>query len=258
MNGATSGKPMSLSHPYQSSLKNLLDVAMLEHAELGRNLFLGHTYEKVDEMPFDFSRRRLSVVVKIEDGSHILICKGAVEEIFSVSRHYDLNGELGDLDAAHFALAQEEMRSLNEDGFRVVAVAYKKFPQAKPVYSIDDESDLTLLGYIAFLDPPKESAAAAIKALGAGGVNVKILTGDNEIITRKICREVGIDPGLALQLHLSCGSDSMGHHDSEVMDGGSINRGDAGTLGVVVARGQEPDTSSVYAGAGCGVSWAFS
>ena len=184
-----------LNSHYQSGLKNLLDVAVLEHAEFGRNPFLDHTYEKVDEMPFDFSRRRLSVVVKIEDGSHILICKGAVEEIFSVSRHYDLGGALGDLDAAHFAQAQEEMRSLNEDGFRVVAVAYKKFPQAKPVYSIEDESDLTLLGYIAFLDPPKESAAAAIKALGAGGVTVKILTGDNEIITRKICREVGIDPG---------------------------------------------------------------
>lgn len=184
-----------LNSHYQSGLKNLLDVAVLKHAELGRNLFLDHTYEKIDELPFDFSRRRLSVVVKIEDGSHILICKGAVEEVFAVSRHYDLNGELGDLDAAHFAQAQDEMRALNEDGFRVVAVAYKKLPQPKAVYTLQDESDLTLLGYIAFLDPPKESAAAAIKALGAGGVTVKILTGDNDIITRKICGEVGLDPG---------------------------------------------------------------
>ncbi len=150
-----------LNSHYQSGLKNLLDVAVLEHAELGRNLFLDHTYEKIDELPFDFSRRRLSVVVKIEDGSHILICKGAVEEVFSVSRHYDLNGELGELDPAHFAQAQEEMRALNEDGFRVVAVAYKRLSEPKAVYAIQDESDLTLLGYIAFLDPPKESASAA-------------------------------------------------------------------------------------------------
>ena len=184
-----------LNSHYQSGLKNLLDVAVLEHAELGRNLFLDHTYEKIDELPFDFARRRLSVVVKIEDGSHILICKGAVEEVFSVSRHYDLNGELGELDPAHFAQAQEEMRALNEDGFRVVAVAYKRLSEPKAVYTIQDESDLTLLGYIAFLDPPKESASAAISALRAGGVTVKILTGDNDIITRKICREVGLDAG---------------------------------------------------------------
>ena len=181
-----------LNSHYQSGLKNLLDVAVLQHAELGRNLHLEHRYEKVDELPFDFERRRLSVVLKTEDGSHILICKGAVEEVFSVSRHYEIDGERGDLDADHFRQAQEEMRALNEDGFRVVAVAYKKFSQPKAAYSIEDESDLTLLGYIAFLDPPKESAASAISALGSFGVAVKILTGDNEIITRKICREVGL------------------------------------------------------------------
>ena len=103
-----------------------------------------------------------------------------------------LAGERDDLDADHFRQAQEEMRALNEDGFRVVAVAYKKFSQPKAAYSIEDESDLTLLGYIAFLDPPKESAASAISALESFGVAVKILTGDNEIITRKICREVGL------------------------------------------------------------------
>jgi Mg2+-importing ATPase len=146
-------------------------------------------------MPFDFVRRRLSIVLKKEDGSHILICKGAVEEIFAASRHYDLDGEHGDLDPTHYAQAQQEMRALNEDGFRVVAVAYKKFPQPKAVYSVEDESELTLLGYIAFLDPPKDSASTAIAALHASGVAVKILTGDNEIITAKICREVGLDAG---------------------------------------------------------------
>ncbi len=181
-----------LNSHYQSGLKNLLDVAVLQHAELGQNLHLEHRYEKVDELPFDFVRRRLSVVLKTEDGSHILICKGAVEEVFSVSRHYETAGERGDLDADHFHQAQEEMRALNEDGFRVVAVAYKRFQQPKAAYTVADESDLTLLGYIAFLDPPKESAASAISALGSFGVAVKILTGDNEIITRKICREVGL------------------------------------------------------------------
>ena len=184
-----------LNSHYQSGLKNLLDVAVLAHAELGKNLFLDHHYEKIDELPFDFERRRLSVVLKIEDGSHILICKGAVEEVFAASRHYDLNGELGALDASHLAEAQDEMRALNEDGFRVVAVAYKTVPQPKATYTIADETDLTLLGYIAFLDPPKESASAAIAALHASGVAMKILTGDNDIVTRKICRDVGLDPG---------------------------------------------------------------
>ncbi len=184
-----------LNSHYQSGLKNLLDLAVLAHVELGQNLHLQHRYEKADEMPFDFVRRRLSVVLKTEDGSHTLICKGAVEEIFSVSSHYELDGKLGNLDASHFGQAQKEMRDLNEDGFRVVAVAYKKFTQPKARYSIEDESDLTLLGYIAFLDPPKDSASAAIAALHASGVAVKILTGDNEIITAKICRQVHLDPG---------------------------------------------------------------
>ncbi len=131
--------------------------------------------------------------MKTEDGSHTLICKGAVEEVFSVSRHYEIGDVRGDLDADHFKQAQDEMRALNEDGFRVVAVAYKKIAQPKAAYSIADESDLTLLGYIAFLDPPKESAATAISALASFGVAVKILTGDNEIVTRKICREVGLE-----------------------------------------------------------------
>jgi Mg2+-importing ATPase len=184
-----------LNSHYQSGLKNLLDTAVLAHVELGQNLILKHRYEKIDEMPFDFMRRRLSIVLKKEDGSHILICKGAVEEVFAVSRHYELDGKLGDLDAAHYTQAQHAMRALNEDGFRVVAVAYKKFPQPKAAYSVEDESDLTLLGYIAFLDPPKDSASAAIAALHSSGVAVKILTGDNEIITAKICREVGLDAG---------------------------------------------------------------
>ncbi len=182
-----------LNSHYQSGLKNLLDVAVLQHVELGKNLHLQHQYQINDEIPFDFARRRLSVILSREDGTHVLICKGAVEEVFSACKHYELNDQRGLLDASHLAQAQAETRVLNEDGFRVVAVAYKEIFDLKPSYSADDESDLTLLGYIAFLDPPKETAAAAIAALNRSGVTVKIITGDNEIVTRKICREVGLE-----------------------------------------------------------------
>jgi Mg2+-importing ATPase len=182
-----------LNSHYQSGLKNLLDVAVLQNVEIGKNLHLQHQYEKIDEIPFDFMRRRLSVILAREDGSHVLICKGAVEEIFSVCTHYEIGAELGTLDASHLAQAQTETKELNEDGFRVVAVAYKEIPDLAKAYSVADESDLTLLGYIAFLDPPKESAGPAITALNKSGVAVKIITGDNEIITRKICREVGLE-----------------------------------------------------------------
>ena len=182
-----------LNSHYQSGLKNLLDVAVLQHVEMGKNLHLHHRYDKIDEIPFDFVRRRLSVILSREDGTHVLICKGAVEEVFSVCKRYELGDELGTLDAGHLAQAQTKTKELNEDGFRVVAVAYKEMPAGANGFAVVDESDLTLLGYIAFLDPPKESAGPAIRALNASGVAVKIITGDNETITRKICREVGLD-----------------------------------------------------------------
>ncbi|WMT79205.1 magnesium-translocating P-type ATPase [Bradyrhizobium sp. Ash2021] len=184
-----------LNSHFQSGLKNLLDKAVLAHAELHEQLSIAGGYAKLDEIPFDFSRRRLSVVVSREDGKHILICKGAVEEIFAVCSKYCLQTESGPLDENHFTAAKQQTIALNSDGFRVVAVAYKEMDPEKTTYSVGDEADLTLLGYIAFLDPPKESVRAAIAALAAKGVQVKVLTGDNEIITRKICREVGLDPG---------------------------------------------------------------
>jgi Mg2+-importing ATPase len=184
-----------LNSHFQSGLRNLLDKAVLAHVELEQTLKIGSGYSKLDEIPFDFSRRRLSVVVAREDGTHILICKGAVEEIFSVCTNYALDAEVGKLDQTHFEAAQQQTAALNSDGFRVVAVAYKEMEASKTTYSIEDEAGLTLLGYIAFLDPPKESAREAIAALARKGVQVKILTGDNEIITRKICHEVQLDPG---------------------------------------------------------------
>jgi len=184
-----------LNSHFQSGLRNLLDDAVLAHVDLHKQLGIGSGYSKVDEIPFDFSRRRLTVVVAREDGKHIFICKGAVEEIFAVCAQYSIDGETGRLDESHFEAAKEQTIALNSDGFRVVAVAYREMDPSKTTYSVEDEADLTLLGYIAFLDPPKESAREAIAALGCRGVQVKILTGDNEVITRKICHEVELETG---------------------------------------------------------------
>jgi len=177
---------------HQSGLKNLLDVAVLKHVELEGGLKVQERFQKIDEMPFDFERRRMSVVLGRDDGVHILICKGAVEEVFAACKHYAIDGETGPLDQSHFASAMEMTAKLNADGFRVVAVAFKEMPPTQTTYSVADEADLTLLGYIAFLDPPKETCAAALATLKASGVQVKILTGDNDIVTRKICHEVGL------------------------------------------------------------------
>jgi P-type Mg2+ transporter len=177
---------------YQSGLKNLLDIAVLKHVELQEQLKVQAQFRKIDEMPFDFERRRMSVVLARGDGTHILICKGAVEEIFAVCTHYAINGDRGTLDESHFAAAKEITTKLNADGFRVVAVASKEMPPDQATYAVADEADLTLLGYIAFLDPPKETAAAAIATLRTRGVQVTILTGDNDIVTRKICHEVSL------------------------------------------------------------------
>ncbi len=187
-----------LNSHFQSGLKNLLDVAVLEHAEMHQVLGIDKGYAKVDEIPFDFARRRLSVVVSVPDGRHVLICKGEVEEMFAVCPNYEWDSQVGPLDETHFAAAKQETNDLNADGFRVVAVAYKEVPEVKTAYSVADESGLTLLGYIAFLDPPKDSAREALKALANKGVTVKILTGDNEVITRKVCKEVGLDAGSVL------------------------------------------------------------
>ena len=154
-----------LNSHFQSGLKNLLDIAVLQHVDVHRLLGVDTGFAKVDEIPFDFSRRRLSVVVSHGQDKHVLICKGAVEEIFAVCTRYEIDGTTGQLDETHFAAAKEETIALNSDGFRVVAVAYKVLDTPKAAYSVSDESDLTLLGYIAFLDPPKESAGEAIAAL---------------------------------------------------------------------------------------------
>ncbi|MFZ2385242.1 MAG: magnesium-translocating P-type ATPase [Candidatus Omnitrophota bacterium] len=172
---------------YQTGLKNLLDRAILKHGKL-----LVRQYRKVDEVPFDFSRRIMSVVVEI-DGIHRLISKGAPEEIFKRCSRYELDGELMEMDPLILSDLKEEYDNLSADGFRVLAIAHKDIPERKEAYSRDDEKDMILAGYVAFLDPPKPSARRAIIALKKLGVDFKVLTGDNEMVTKKICSEVGLD-----------------------------------------------------------------
>jgi Mg2+-importing ATPase len=184
-----------LNSQFQSGLKNLLDVAVLEHVELKEHVQLEHRFEKIDELPFDFSRRRMSVVLSTEEKKHLLISKGAVEEVFAACTHYAIDDDVAPLDESHLVQMQQQTAKLNADGFRVIAVAYKEISDPRSTYHTADESSLILLGYIAFLDPPKESARTAIAALACSGVRVKILTGDNDIIAQKICREVGVATG---------------------------------------------------------------
>ena len=181
-----------LNSYYQTGLKNLLDVAVLRHAEVQRELNVAKNYRKVDEIPFDFQRRRMSVVVSEREDHHELICKGAVEEILAVCTSASRGDKVEPLTAQLLAQVREITASLNEDGLRVVAVAVKELPPRKETYGVADERDLVLVGYIAFLDPPKESTAPALQALKEHGIDVKVLTGDNELVTAKICREVGL------------------------------------------------------------------
>ncbi|MBF2021506.1 MAG: magnesium-translocating P-type ATPase [Hydrococcus sp. C42_A2020_068] len=189
-----------LNSYYQTGLKNLLDVAVLEHVELNTELKPAENYAKVDEIPFDFVRRRMSVVAEPRggpaEGQHVLICKGAVEELFNVCSHAKYHGEIMPMNEFVRMEGLRVTQSLNEDGFRVIAVAYKEIPiplDRVPTYSTKDECDLILVGYLAFLDPPKDSAIEAIAALNDNGVAVKVITGDNDIVTRKVCKEVNLE-----------------------------------------------------------------
>ena len=175
---------------YQTGLRNLLDRSVLSHTELD----VERNCRKVDEIPFDFQRKRMSVVVDYE-GDHVLICKGAVEDIYKSCTHYQVDDEIHLMIDLIKNDLLEEYEELSRDGYRVLGIAYREFPQTKTVFSVADESDLILLGYIAFLDPPKGSAAKAIAQLKAVGVSTKILTGDNALVTRKICKDVDLDAG---------------------------------------------------------------
>jgi Mg2+-importing ATPase len=181
-----------LNSYHQTGLKNLLDVAVLEHLDVHAGLNVTRNYRKIDEIPFDFQRRRMSVVVSHRGQHHLLICKGAVEEIMALCTHVRHGATDEPLTAGVLARVGQMTAALNGEGLRVVAVAARKMPIDREVYTVADESDLVLIGYIAFLDPPKESTEPALRALKQHGVEVKVLTGDNDLVTAKICREVGL------------------------------------------------------------------
>ncbi len=183
-----------LNSYHHTGLKNLLDEAILDHEELEKALNAKEKYRKIDEIPFDFVRRRMSVVVEDETGLNTLICKGAVSEVMSRCTRVEVEGEVIEVLPEHDAKRRQLADELNSQGFRVIALAYKQMPGGsdEPVYSVKDESDLILLGFLAFLDPPKDTATEALKRLHSLNVNVKVLTGDNEVITAYICKEVGM------------------------------------------------------------------
>ena len=183
-----------LNSYFQTGLKNLLDVAVLEHGEVHQELAVATSYRKVDEIPFDFVRRRMSVVVARRGKEHEIITKGAVEEILSVCTQVRHGEAIEPLTPELLDRIRAVTASLNEEGLRVVAVAAKEMPPTHEVYGVADEKELVLIGYVAFLDPPKESAAPALEALAKHGVAVKVLTGDNELVTAKICNEVELEP----------------------------------------------------------------
>ncbi len=176
---------------YQTGLKNLMDVAVIRagHEELHVST---DAYEKVDEIPFDFKRRRMSVVVRGPDGRTQMITKGAVEEMLAVSTHVEYGGAVEPLSDERQSAILETVDRLNGDGLRVVAVARKPDPPVAGEFGVADECGMILIGYLAFLDPPKETVRSAIEALREHGVAVKILTGDNALVTRAVCKQVGL------------------------------------------------------------------
>lgn len=187
-----------LNSYFQTGLKNLLDRAIItrtekesiEHEDLRD---LSTRYQKIDELPFDFERRRMSVIVKEEsqDGA-LLVTKGALEEMLSISSHVQDGKEIHPITEEIRQNILEAVSQLNEQGLRVLGVSQKFYQNASHRFVVEDESNMILMGYLAFLDPPKPSAAPAIQALKEHGVLTKILTGDNEKVTQTVCERVGL------------------------------------------------------------------
>jgi Mg2+-importing ATPase len=212
-----------LNSYYQTGLKSLLDVAILEHVELHDSLRVDEEFAKIDEIPFDFQRRRMSVVLRRRNGRHLLICKGAVEEML---KHCDRAFDPGDdrqlqIDTDTIVPMDDSIRRhiidmsrrLNEEGLRVLIVAVREFDERALTYSVQDEDRLVMAGFVGFLDPAKPSAHEAIVSLQELGVSVKVLTGDNEVVTKKICRDVGIP-----YEHIVLGNELDGMNDEKLRE----------------------------------------
>ncbi len=187
---------------HQTGLRSVMDKAVLEHEEIRSTHKIDERFRKVDELPFDFERRRMSVVLEQSNGKHLLICKGAVEEMLAIcSAAFDPGDDrllqiqedrVIPLDASMREAIQQRSRELNSDGLRVLIIAVREDERKELNYSLSDEKDLILAGFIGFLDPPKASAAQAIESLQQAGIELKVLTGDNEVVCARICRDLGI------------------------------------------------------------------
>ncbi|BAN50813.1 magnesium-translocating P-type ATPase [Metapseudomonas resinovorans] len=186
-----------LNSHHQSGMKNLMDRAVVRFAEENPRFSAPGSWRKVDELPFDFVRRRLSVILQDRQGHHLLVCKGAVEEMLEIATRVRQDGVAVALDESQRAALLEQAGELNRDGFRVLLVGTRELlpSEARKQYSGSDERELVIEGLLTFLDPPKETAGPAIAALRGNGVAVKVLTGDNPVVTAKICREVGLEVG---------------------------------------------------------------
>lgn len=183
---------------FQTGLKNLMDKAILSHVKELKLEHLKDAYTKVDEIPFDFIRRRMSIVIEDKQGKRQIITKGAVEEMLSICSHTEFNGEVQPLTDKLKVKAQKISEEMNRKGMRVLAVAQKSYIEKVGNFSVSDEKEMVLIGFLAFLDPPKPSAAEAIKQLHEYGVEVKILSRDNDIVVKAIGRQVGIDTSYSL------------------------------------------------------------
>ena len=176
-----------LNSYYQTGLKSPLDEAILVHKETDMEGF-----QKIDEVPFDFVRRRVSVIVE-KDKQRFLIAKGAPEEILKVSEYCEIDGLVSDISEELRKKIEQKYFDLSSEGLRVLGVAYKKLREEKTIYSVNDENDMVFLGFVAFLDPPKQTAKESLELLAKEGIELKILTGDNELVTRKICEQLGFE-----------------------------------------------------------------
>ncbi|MFB6457819.1 magnesium-translocating P-type ATPase [Chitinophaga sp. Hz27] len=177
---------------YHTGLKNMMDEAILDHESQATLSKICSQYTKNDEIPFDFVRKRMSVIVEDKTGTHILICKGAVEGMVDLCTHEEINGKVIPLTDDRRQHSLKIVTDLNVQGFRVVALAYKSMVAKTTGYTVEDEKEMVLVGFLSFLDPPKSSAGKALAKLASLSVDIKILTGDNETITACICRKVGL------------------------------------------------------------------
>ena len=187
-----------LNSYFQTGLKNLMDVAIINRAEKEELSFLKEAYVREDEIPFDFSRRRMSVVLKDQNGKRQLITKGAVEEILSICSFIEIDGEVKEITDELIVNAKKIAEENNLEGIRVIAVAQKNNVHGVNVFGVQDESDMVLIGFVGFLDPPKESAGTAIAALRKNGVRTVVLTGDSEGVAINICGRLGFSTDMTL------------------------------------------------------------